>query len=407
MMIVLVNRLRRAAVLGALLALASAPPLAAQQNIQRELRASQMKLDSIQAERDRLTREMGALRSRVRDASRELVNIERQREVSRSALRELEFQSDLLNQNVETTSLEHEQTSVRLRERSVDRDARLREIYKRGPLHDVQVLLSAHTFGDLLSRYKYLHLMAMYDRMIVEDVAHLERQLAAQQQELRESQRQLESLKQEKFTEVTQLERVERERQSTLRQFRLQETSIGTWLTELEREQTRVASFVAGLEARRREEEARSTAPTQPAITTGARGTLAWPVDGNVVYRFGPDRKPDGVVLRNQGIGIGAPAGTPVKAVESGTIEFAGAFTGYGPTVIVSHGGGFRTLYLFLKSISVRTNQQVNEGDVIGTVGGEQSADGPHIEFQVRVPRDGNIEPVDPLTWLRARAERS
>jgi murein hydrolase activator len=395
----------RVCLLTALALLATAVPAIGQQNIQRDLRASQLKLDSIQAERHRLEREMEALRSRVRDAPRELVNIERQREVSRSALLELEFQAELLNENVGTTTLEHEQTVARLRQRSVDRDARLRAIYKRGPLHAVQVLLTAQTFGDLMNRYKYLHLMAMYDRMIVDDVAQLERKLSLQEEELRESLRQLESLRQDKFTEVTQLERVEHQRQTTLRQFRQQETSTANRLTELEREQTRLASAVADLERRRREEEARSATPSQPAtITTRALGTLAWPVDGDVVYRFGPDRKPDGVVLRNQGIGIGAPAGTPVKTVETGTVEFAGAFPGYGPTVIVSHGGGYRTLYLYLKTIGVTVNQPVNAGDVIGTVGGEQSADGPHIEFQVRVPREGNIEPVDPLAWLRARA---
>jgi septal ring factor EnvC (AmiA/AmiB activator) len=402
-------RLRRSRPMLVALALLAAPlPVAAQQNIQRDLRASQLKLDSIQAERERLQREMEALRSRVRDASRELVNIEKQREVSRSALLELEFQAELLNDNVENTSIEHEQTKMRLRQRSGDRDTRLRAIYKRGSLHAVQVLLTAQTFSDLLSRYKYLHLMALYDRMIVEDVAQLERQLSAQQLELRESQRRLESLKQDKFTEVAQLDRVERERQTTLRQFRRQETSIANWLTELEREQTRVATTITDLERRRKEEEAKSATPNQPAsITTRALGTLAWPVDGDVVYRFGPDRKPNGIVLRNQGIGISAPAGTPVRAVESGTIEYAGAFPGYGPTVIVSHGAGYRTLYLYLRNIAVRVGQQVNAGDPIGTVGGEQSADGPHMEFQVRVPRDGNIEPVDPLAWLRARAGTS
>jgi septal ring factor EnvC (AmiA/AmiB activator) len=115
----------------------------------------------------------------------------------------------------------------------------------------------------------------------------------------------------------------------------------------------------------------------------------------------------DGIVLKNQGIGISAPAGTAVKTVESGVVEFAGAFPGYGLTVIVSHGGGYRTLYLYLKTIGVQVNQQVASGQVVGTVGGEQSAEGAHIEFQVRVPRDGSIEPVDPLAWLRARAGRS
>ena len=74
------------------------------------------------------------------------------------------------------------------------------------------------------------------------------------------------------------------------------------------------------------------------------------------------------------------------------------------PTVIVSHGGGYRTLYLYLQAINVAANQVIRAGETIGTVGGERTAEGAHIEFQVRIPLDGAIEPVDPLTWLRSRA---
>ena len=54
--------------------------------------------------------------------------------------------------------------------------------------------------------------------------------------------------------------------------------------------------------------------------------------------------------------------------------------------MIVSHGGGYRTLYLWLKSVRVKEGQKIAAGDIVGTVGGEQTPEGPHIEFQVRVP---------------------
>jgi murein hydrolase activator len=390
-----------------LLLLVWAAPVAAQQNVQNELRDSRAKLDSIQAERTRLQREMTQLTTRVRDASRELLNIERQREVSRSALLELDFQTQLLNDNIEDATRLHAETQERLRQRNEDLNQRLRSIYKRGRLHTVQVMLTARTFGDLLKRYKYLHLMAMYDRMVVQDVARLEREAGRHEQELRESLRRLAGLRDEKSGEVAQLERVERQRQTTLRQFRQQETAIAGRITALEREQAQLTRALADLERRRREEEARRATPAGPAsITTRALGSLPWPVDGNVLYRFGPDRKPDGIILKNQGIGISAPAGTPVKAVESGVVEYASAFPGYGPTVIVSHGGGYRTLYLYLRNISVQVGQQLAAGQTVGTVGGEQTAEGAHIEFQVRVPVGSTSEPVDPLAWLRSRAAR-
>jgi murein hydrolase activator len=379
---------------------------AQQSSVQRDLRESRLKLDSIQAERQRLQREMETLRNRVRDASRELVNIERQREATRSAMLELDFQTQLLTESVDAATREHETTQARLRARTADLNQRLRSIYKRGRMHSVQVILAANSFSDLLNRYKYLHLMTLYDRMVVQEFARLERQLARQEQELRESLHRLELLRDEKTLELDELQRLERQRQATLRNYRQQESRTADLIDELEREQQRLAGAIEDLERRRREEEARGAGPVGPgSITTRALGTLAWPVEGNVVYRFGPDRKPDGIVLKNQGIGIGAPAGTPVTAVESGVVEFAGAFPGYGPTVIISHGGGYRTLYLYLQSnIAVQVNQQVRAGQTIGTVGGERTAEGAHIEFQVRVPVNGVIEPVDPLNWLRGRA---
>jgi murein hydrolase activator len=380
---------------------------AAAQNIQRDLRDSRSKLDSIQAERTRLQREMDQLRTRVRDASRELVNIERQRETSRSAMLELEFQAELLGDNLESVRQEHAATQTRLRTRSADMHQRLRMIYKRGRLHSVQVLLTSRSFADLMNRYKYLHLMAMYDRMVLEDFARLERDMATQERELRETLQRLDLLREEKAGELAQLQRVEQQRQATLRQFQQQQSRTATRITELEREQRQLTSAIEDLERRRREEEARGATPSRPAsITTRDLGTLQWPVDGNVVYRFGPDQKPGGIVLKHQGIGIGAAAGTSVRAVESGVVEYAAAFPGYGPTVIISHGGGYRTLYLYLRDIGVRVGQQIAAGHVVGTVGGEQSAEGPHIEFQVRVPMNGASEPVDPLSWLRSRAGR-
>lgn len=389
-----------------LLSLASAGSAAAQQNsIQRDLRDSRLKLDSIQAERQRLQREMETLQNRVRDASRELVNIERQQEASRSALMELEFQAELLTESVEAATREHNATQARLEKRTRDLHARLRSIYKRGRLHSVQVILAAQSFSDLLNRYKYLNLMAIYDRMVVQEFTRLEQQLAQQERDMRESLQRLDLLRQEKSEEVAALERAESQRQTTLREFRQQESRTASRLDELEREQRQLTGAIADLERRRREEESRSATPAQPAsISTRDLGTLNWPVNGNVLYRFGPDRKPDGIVLKHQGIGIAAPAGTAVSAVESGVVEFAGPFPGYGPTVIISHGGGYRTLYLYLQTIEVQVDQVIRAGQGIGTVGGERTAEGAHIEFQVRVPIDGTIEPVDPLTWLRARA---
>lgn len=385
-------------------------PARAQENLRREIQESQLRLQRIREERAGLQREMERLRSQVRDIAGELANVERQRDATARLLQQLDFQAEALSSTVATITEQLALTRERLYRRQTALRQRLRAIYKRGPLHAVRVLLGAESFGDLLTRYKYLHLAALYDRLLVGDIQHLERELAAKERELAASLAQIEGLKNEKLEELARLESLEAEHQKTLRLYRERQDRTQGRLAQLARDEERLTDVIAELERKRAEAErartASAAAPRRPAsLTTRDLGSLPWPVEGRLVYRFGPERRPNGVVLRWNGIGIGAPVGTPVRAVEAGTVVMARPFEGYGPTVMVSHGGGYYTLYLYLQDIAVSEGEEIAAGQVVGTVGGEKTPEGPHLEFQVRAPLRGIPEPVDPLDWLRGKAE--
>ncbi len=372
----------------------------AQQNT--ELRESQQRLEKIRQERQQLQQELEALKSRVRDASREAQVLARQRAASESAMRELDYQAEVINANVDSINGELTATHMRLAERTNALNTRLRSIYKRGKLHTVRVLLSAESFGDVLRRYKYLHLIALNDRMIVTEVKQLEGNLLRHEQELRRSLQQLDNLRIEKNEELRQLEISYGSSSRTLRKFREQERVTSGRIDQLAKDEARLSGVIADLERRRL---AGSNVNRAGSISTRDLGALNWPVEGNLVFRFGPQRRPNGVVLRYNGIGIAAPAGSTVKAVEGGTVDVAGVLEGYGQSVVIGHGAGYYTLYLRLRSVAVSAGQRVVPGQVVGTVGGEGTPEGSHLEFQVRTPGvGGSPVPVDPLNWLRARA---
>lgn len=382
----------------------------AQEPVQREIRDSQLRLQQIREERARLEQEMDSLRARVSDVSAQLDNITRQVETSAALLRELEFQSAALATSVDETTRELVRTRDRLIERRVVLRRRLRSIYKRGPLHTVRVLLSAESFGDLLNRYKYLHLIALSDRALVNEVGRLETELVGRERQLTENLAELQRLRAEKLDEFARLQSLEDQQQRALATMRQREREAQNRLQQLARDEARLTDLIADLERRRLEDERRRAVAGDPttaesSISTRDLGSLDWPVEGRLVYRFGPERRPNGITLRWNGIGIGAETGTPVRAVEAGTVVMAGPFEGYGPTVMISHGGGYYTLYLYLGAVRVRQGETVAARQVIGTVGGERTPEGPHIEFQVRAPAAGGVpEPVDPLSWLRQRA---
>jgi len=372
------------------------------EDIRREIQESQRRLEEVRAERALLQREMSNREGRVRDVSGELRNIERQISASRSALGEVDFQVETVADEIEGSSRDLVITRERLRAGAAVLNRRLRDIYKRGPLHSVSVMLGAASFSDLLTRYRYLRLIASYDRTLLQRVGELEAEMVVRNDELDSQMSNLGRLQQAKQGEVASLSSVEDQHRRALERYRVEERQAGSRMEELNSDETRLTGLVTDLEARRIEAGRRFARGVGPTMSSEDAGSLDWPVDGELIYRFGREQRPNGIVLRWNGIGIRADVGSPVRAVRAGTVVLSGPFEGYGPTVVLSHGEGFYTLYLYLEEIGVIQGRQVEMGQVVGTVGGSDTPEGPHVEFQVRAPVEGGSPQArDPLRWLR------
>ena len=147
--------------------------------------------------------------------------------------------------------------------------------------------------------------------------------------------------------------------------------------------------------ARREEPPSRSRPAPRPGVGSRPRvatqGMLDWPLRGVLYGRFGKKGKEP-----HDGIDLAAPAGSPVKTAQAGTVLYAGEQRGYGNIVIVEHSNQLITLYAHNRELRVRTGQRVLPGQVIATVGESGKTSGPHLHFEVRL--DG--KPMDPLDYL-------
>lgn len=385
----------------------AAVPAAAQDTLQARIRESQERLQEIRAAREALQEEMQTLQGQARNISREIQNIERQVDASAEALQELDYQTAALAASVDEITQRLVRTRDRLEERNVVLNERLRSIYKQGPLHSVRVLLSAENFGDLLNRYKYLHLISVHDQMLMREITQLERELTTQEETLQQSLSQIEQLRAEKLSEFAQLQYLERSRARTLESVQTQVSEAELRIRQLEEDERRLTSVMEELERERLAAERRRAAAGLAAgsgsLDASALGQLPWPVEGELVYTFGPERRPNGVTLRRNGIGIAAEPGTPVTALRRGTVVVANPMEGFGNGVVLSHGAGYYTLYLYLAEVRVQEGEDVSAGQTLGTVGAGPE-EGPHLYLQIHAPVGGRTPvPVDPLPWLRPR----
>jgi murein DD-endopeptidase MepM/ murein hydrolase activator NlpD len=93
------------------------------------------------------------------------------------------------------------------------------------------------------------------------------------------------------------------------------------------------------------------------------------------------------------GLDIGAPDGTLVHAAREGTVEELGTDDLLGRYVVVTHPGGYQTVYGHLSAINVTIGEQVGTGFILGAVGHTGRATGPHLHFEVRT-RAGTRDPM-------------
>ena len=284
-------------------------------------------------------------------------------------------------------------------------ERRLVDIYKRGQLYTFQVLLAAESFGDLLTRYKYLYLTSRQDRALVADVEKLAEPGPA--------------------TARTRSRGADRSSTTRRRSARPSSSATAPWwrsaprgcrrrersaknteqrLTALERDEARLNDLLAALERARADSG-------RPRRRGGDRSRLAHhrrhrqarlAGRGTIVYRFGRETLPSGGVIRWNGIGIGAPAGTPVKAVEAGKVGLVQQ-----PRHLRPDGRRSSTATATGRSTCSCSDAAValgdrrwSKGQMIGTVGGANTDDGPHLHFEIR---GENRIALDPADWLRKR----
>ena len=146
----------------------------------------------------------------------------------------------------------------------------------------------------------------------------------------------------------------------------------------------------AGLAAAARRAEANSAATP---IRSRARGSLAWPVNGQILRAYG--EQPSGA--RNDGLDISAAEGSPVHAVDDGVVRYAGSdLQGYGNMLLIAHADGYTSVYAHNRSLLVGIGATVHRGQPIATVGRSGAVVEAQLHFQLRA----GDRPVDPEPYL-------
>jgi len=117
-----------------------------------------------------------------------------------------------------------------------------------------------------------------------------------------------------------------------------------------------------------------------------------WPTRGRISGVYGSQRIYNGTPRSpHSGLDVAAPTGRPLSAPAAGIVTFAAPDLYLtGGTVLLDHGHGVSSVFLYLSRIDVQVGQRLRAGEVFGVVGATGRASGPHMHwglnwFEVRL----------------------
>jgi murein DD-endopeptidase MepM/ murein hydrolase activator NlpD len=326
-----------------------------------------------------------ALDSNITVLSDKLAALERDLAAHRSRLARLEARLREQAATLRRLTQQHAVAQRRLEERLI-------QLYESSEASEIEILLQAQSFSDLLEQLDYFSAIGEQDKRIADTIKRL-------QVEMRLAKQQTAATKAEvsKATAIlAQKTEEERAARAALlaRQAALAVARQGKQSLLANVKQDRHADE-EDLQAMQAASAAIAAQIRQGGSSSSGGGTpsasgLIWPVSGPITSGFGWRWG-----RMHEGIDIGASCGTTIHAAASGTVIYAGWMGGYGNLTIIDHGGGMATAYGHQSSIYVGGGS-VSQGQAIGAVGSTGHSTGCHLHFEVRV----NGTPVNPLNYL-------
>jgi len=387
------------------------------QELERAVQVSRQNAERYRQEASRFQAAVNSANARIAELSAEQASAQNEADALKISIQIAEEQLALVAfQLSETQSLidslkaQATEQTKQLAQREEVYAVHLRATYRQAQISPLEMLLSASSLTDFVTRVQTMVLISRQDQQLVGDIRALKASTAAKQDGVAQKEQEITGLQAQIATQKASLAKKKADYEAVVEEMKAninvqaglraeaggsRDAAVGATQRanyetavlnkRLEQTEAAYAALAAELAAR-----------SGLAVFTGKM--VVWPVGGPITSGFGP--RWGGF---HNGIDIAAPMYTPIRAGAAGQVVTVGKpYLAYGDTatvVIVAHGSNFSTLYGHMddsKPPTVRVGQFVTSGTVIGYVGMTGWTTGPHVHFMTIV----NGRATDPMPYM-------
>lgn len=318
---------------------------------------------------------------------------------------------DKTQTQIDKTQKKLEKAQESINEQYDDMKLRIKYMYENGETQMLDLILNSSSISDFLNKAEYITELSQYDRQMLNKMKETKQEIADAKSSLEKDKKSLLALQEQQESDKSKLEKLSESKKQELQSYEnllaANEASADELEAEISAQEKKVAAAEQASKAQAEREsiaaaqkaaQEKANQEAKDAVSDGQNTTpstshnatvsgYVWPCPGytTVSSDFGYRSDPfSGATTFHSGIDIPAPAGTPVVAAASGTVEWANYSSTAGNWIGINHGNGVYTVYMHMSALLVSSGSSVSAGQTIGLVGTTGSSTGNHLHFSVR-----------------------
>lgn len=275
---------------------------------------------------------------------------------------------------------------------------RVKFMYEKGDTYYLELMLSAESFSDFLTKANYVDQLEAYDRKKLDEYVATREWTELCKETLESEKEVLDEAKAAEEEEEAAQEELLSEKQTQLASYNTQIDQKTAEISANEEDLEEMTDVIEALEAAILAEQ-KQIAAANGVVLNYDGGKFTWPAPSytRITDDFGYRTDPiTGATSYHSGIDMGAPAGSKILAAYDGVVVAAAYNSSMGNYVMINHGDGLYTVYMHASKLLVSTDDIVARGEQIACVGTTGRSTGNHLHFSVRL----NGSYVNPWPYL-------
>jgi murein hydrolase activator len=376
-------------------------------DIQNDINQRNVELKTLRKEIEKVQKRISSKTDMAISYTEKLLDIEEKINLSEKLVRSLNREERFLSEYIYEISVDIEVKQQKLDRMKIKRRNRVQSVYLKGRPSLIETIFLSKSWSDFIYRVKYIKSVSLYEKELAIEINKIISELELEKKKKESTKRRKQNLRIEKEIENKGLTKDKSTRKKYLSKINKEKYQLEKQLADKHKIEMELQNLIGKLIANKDEMKlkedalAKRRAELQKATTgnfAAQKGKLPWPIIGNVIAKFGAHRnKQTNTITENTGIEIQAPTGTPILSVLDGLVSTVTYLRGYGNVVIITHGGGYLSVYGRVDNITVHENEYVQQGLKVAEVSGLGYNGKPALHFEVW----GNRKKLDPEKWLR------